>query len=413
MGCCCSGGFVVLKKDEVVIMTKWTNEKLQQLQNLRDEGLTVDEIAAQLNMKSRTVRYAFERLHKLQKAGKFNIKSLKSASRHVNKDGSISSNSLITIKDGDKLTEKELLKKHGLDPERFVIERYISNAWGKPDHDSTSYQTKITVKPIDYDIDDVIAEINKDINTLPRRSKSQRNSKDTIILPLFDLHFGISTYDLMKTYLDQIYDLVSSKAYKNILVILGGDYFHSDSMTQSKTVKGTQLDHVDMQKALEDGTQFFNELMNFVVESANHVHVISVPGNHDCDLSYVWAIGMKQRYQNIVDSFNVTMNTWASFNIDRCGFLIAHGDVAKNRLPLLFASDAKEIWSKTDYHAVFWGHFHKEVVNDDNGVVTFQVGTPKPSDNWEKRNGFIMSRKKLELFEFNKTRLTSIHYLEA
>lgn len=405
-------------------MTKWTNEKLQQLQDLRDEGLTVEQIADRLDTRPRTIRYAFERLHQLERQGRFvpkttkptkkrSDKSKSTSSHHVNKNGSITSSSLITIKDGQKLTDKELLEKHGLDPDKFMIERYVSNAWGKPEPNSTSYQTKITVKPINYDLDDVIKSINQDIKPVARQVKKKVDHKNTLIVPLFDVHFGISTYKTMKPYLDQIYDLISSNPYTNTLIILGGDYFHSDSMTKSQTVKGTQLDHVDMQQAIQDGTDFFNDLMSFTIPLSKHVHVISVPGNHDSDLSYVWAIGMKQRYKNEVDSFNITLNTWAAFNIDKCGFLAAHGDIAKNRLPLLFASDAKAIWSKTDYHAVFWGHYHKEVVSDDNGVVEFQVGTPKPSDNWEKRKGFVMSRKKLELFEFNKNRLTSIHYLES
>lgn len=405
-------------------MTKWTNEKLQKLQDLRNDGLTVDQIADRLNIHQRTIRYAFERLHQLERQGRFvpktakptkkrSDKSKSTGSQHVNKNGSITSSSLITIKDGQKLTDKELLIKHGLDPDKFTVERYVSNAWGKPEPNSTSYQTKITVKPINYDLDDVIKSINQDIKPITRPTKKKADHKNTLIVPLFDLHFGVSTYKTMKTYLDQIYDLISSTPYTNTLVILGGDYFHSDSMTKSQTVKGTQLDHVDMQKAIQDGTAFFDDLMSFVVPFSKHVHIISVPGNHDADLSYVWAVGMKSKYKKAVDSFNISLNTWAAFNINRCGFLIAHGDVAKNRLPLLFASDAKEIWSKTNYHAVFWGHFHKEVVNDDNGVVTFQVGTPKPSDGWEKRQGFTMARKKLELFEFNKNRLTSIHYLES
>ena len=406
-------------------MTKWTNEKLQKLQDLRDQGLTVDQIADRLNLRPRTIRYAFERLHQLERQGRFvpkttkltkkrSNKSKSTGSHHVNKNGSISSTALITIKDGQKLTDKQLLQKHGLNPDRFVIERYVSNAWGKPEPHSTSYQTKITVKPINYDLDDVIKSINQDIEPIkPIKRNNSNFFKNTLIVPLFDLHFGISTYDSMKPYLDQIYCLIANQPYTNLLIILGGDYFHSDSMTKSQTVRGTQLDHVDMQKAIQDGTKFFNKLMSYAIAFSKHVHIISVPVNHDSDLAYVWGLGMKERYKNEVDSFNITLNTWAAFNINRCGFLIAHGDVAKNRLPLLFASDAKSIWAKTDYHAVFWGHFHKEVVNDDDGVVTFQVGTPKPSDKWETRKGFVMSRKKLELFEFNKNRLTSIHYLEA
>ena len=54
-------------------MTKWTNEKLQKLQDLRDQGLTVDQIADRLDTRSRTIRYAFERLHSNGKAGSIRL----------------------------------------------------------------------------------------------------------------------------------------------------------------------------------------------------------------------------------------------------------------------------------------------------------------------------------------------------
>ena len=395
-------------------MITWNTKKLTELQDLRNDGLTVKQIADRWNIKPRTVGYGFERLHTLQKQGRINIDvKTKKPKQSINKNGSISSSALVTIKDGEKMDEKKLLKAHGLDADRFTIERYTSNVWGKPAAGQTSYQTKITVKPVTFNLEDVIKSINKDIKPLPKQRRTVKpSSKNTIVLPLFDLHFGISTYETLKPYLEQIADVLST-GYRNAVIVLGGDYFHSDKMTKAETVKGTQLDPVDMVTAINDGTRFFDELMDLVLKTSSNVFVISVPGNHDQDLSYVWGAGMKEKYKKLVDSFNITLGTSAAFNVDACGFLIAHGDVSKNRLPLLFATEYKPIWSKTKYHAVLWGHFHKETLTDDQGVVCFQVGTPKDHDRWEKRKGFVMSRRKLELLEFNRDRLTAIHYLES
>lgn len=393
-----------------------TDELLNELQQLRSDGLTMKEIAKELGISYRHVRWGFEKINKAKRTKGVKSstkKATKKTTKKSTKSSTVSSSALVTVKAGQKMSDKDILKAHGLDPDKFVITSCVSNEWGRPTKDKISYQTKITVKPVGYSIDDVIKSINTSVKPLKSKHKHHfKEARNTLIIPLFDMHFGISTYDAMKTYLDQIEDVVN-QGFNSVLVVLGGDYFHSNSVTTSKTVKGTPLDPVDMPKAISDGSKFFMELVDYIIEKANHVVILSVPGNHDADLSYVWSVGMKRRYQRFVDHFEITTNTWTAFNVDRCGFLVAHGDVAKSRLPMLFANDAKQIWSKTDYHACFWGHFHKEVVNDDSGVVTFQVGTPKPSDNWEKRKGFTMSRRKMELFEFNKERLVSIRYLEA
>lgn len=393
-----------------------TDELLNELQQLRSDGLTMKQIAKKLGISYRHVRWGFEKINKAKRAKSVKLstkKTTKKATKKSTKSSTVSSSALVTVKAGQKMSDKDILRAHGLDPDKFIITSCVSNEWGRPTKDKISYQTKITVKPVDYSIDDVIKSINTSVKPLKSKHKHHfQEARNTLIIPLFDMHFGINSYEAMKTYLDQIEDVVN-QGFHSVLVVLGGDYFHSNSVTTSQTVKGTPLDPVDMPKAISDGSKFFMELVDYIIEKANHVVILSVPGNHDADLSYVWSVGMKRRYQRFVDHFEITTNTWTAFHVDRCGFLVAHGDVAKSRLPMLFANDAKQIWSKTDYHACFWGHFHKEVVNDDSGVVTFQVGTPKPSDNWEKRKGFTMSRRKMELFEFNKERLVSIRYLEA
>lgn len=389
-----------------------TDELLNQLKQLRSDGLTMKEIAKELGVSYRHVRWGFEKINKLKHDNDTKSPTKKTTKKSI-KSQTVSSSALVTVKNGQKMSDKDILKAHGLDPDKFVITSCVSNEWGRPNKDETSYQTKITVKPIGYSIDDVIKSINTSVKSLKSsRKKHFKEARNTLIVPLFDAHFGINSYDAMRPYLDQIEDVVDQR-FNSVLVILGGDYFHSDSVTTSKTVRGTLLDPVDMKSAIDDGSRFFTELLDYVIDKTNHTVVLSVPGNHDSDISYVWAVGMKQRYKDLVDYFEITTDTWTAFNIDKCGFIVAHGDVAKSRLPMLFANDAKEIWSKTNYHACFWGHFHKEVVNDDSGIVTFQVGTPKPNDGWERRKGFTMSRRKMELFEFNKERLVSIRYLEA
>ncbi|OIM02331.1 hypothetical protein ATX50_10910 [Oenococcus oeni] len=78
---------------------------------------------------------------------------------------------------------------------------------------------------------------------------------------------------------------------------------------------------------------------------------------------------------------------------------------------MLFATEAPDIWAKSTYRMALYGHFHKEVVNDDFGLVEHQVGTFKTTDPYESKNGYTMATKKMECFEFDDSTLKAIHYI--
>lgn len=384
---------------------KYTDSQILKIQQLHTQGLKLQQIAVKTGLSISQVRY----LVYLKKP----VKTTTTASTpKITKlaDGSISSVGFRACRDGEKQDENAILLAHGMDPQQFLLTSVVDNFWGKDDEGQPLYQTKIKAVPKEIDVKSLVDSINKQITPLKPVKTKLRTGKNTLIVPLFDLHFGISSYDTMKPFLDQIIATIE-QGFKTVLIILGGDYFHSNSITRSITVKGTQLDHVNMEQALDDCDRFFTELMSASLSYAAHTIVISVPGNHDMDLSYVWARAMKQRYSKAADTFEVTADTWAAFNVDQCGFMIAHGDIAKDRLFNLFTGEAKDIWYKTNFHGIFYGHFHKEIVTDDKYALVFQVGTPKPADAWEKRHGLVMSTRKMELFEFDKSHLVSTYYI--
>lgn len=397
-------------------MTKWTNEKLQQLQNLRDEGLTVDQIADKFNMKPRTVRYAFERLHKLQKAGKFDVKSSKPnkpvSRRQTNQSGTTSS-AMIKVQKGQEMDESYLLKCHGFDPDLWKVTSTTSNYWGSDDNGYRQFQTKIKVAPKSFDPDDVINAVNSKIKpiSLPKSKKLTYGSDHTLILPIYDLHFGITTYEYMSKYLSDIFNVMSN-GYKHIVVVVGGDLFHSDFMTKTQTVNNTQLDHVNNRQAFTDAMQFLRDVIRRAYDFTTDLTVYSIPGNHDADKTYMFMQAVKEHYRNTSVKFNVTTDPRVAFKIGNVGVMLHHGDVTKlNKAPLLFASEFTDIWGSTKTHVIFSGHYHSQKTVDDLGCLEFQLGTPKKADNYEKKNGYI-SQRKLELFDFSNESLTATYYIE-
>lgn len=401
----------------------WTDERLAHYQQLRDSGKTINEVCELMGITDRQARYAGEIIRdRLRKSGTLAVDSVSSQAQklthHLDQDG-YSSEKVMAVKEGHDLDPEQLLSAHGFDPSKFKMTSATSNFWGENSSGEPLYQTKIKVAPVDVSLDDILASIDK--HYAPSKHKVSLDKKLTglqllgnLVIPLFDMHFGISTYDSMAGYLSQIEDRLA-ECYHNVYIILGGDFFHSDFMTRSMTARvgGTQLDHVDNVKALADGSRFFEELVDFAIEHTPQVHIYAIGGNHDADKQYMWTYAMQQRYSSCdsVD-FHLTTDTRLAFRMDDIGVMVAHGDKAKRRLPMLFATEHPQLWGETQFHAIFTGHFHKEVTTDEEGCVLFQVGTPKPSDNYERDRGFTMARKKLTLFVFDDHKLTDEIYLE-
>ena len=80
--------------------------------------------------------------------------------------------------------------------------------------------------------------------------------------------------------------------------------------------------------------------------------------------------------------------------------------------PMLFASEYPELWAKSTYRSIYSGHLHSERVLNADGVVMHRFGTPKPSDEYEFKNGYTLARKHLQAQEFNDTRLLATYEVE-
>lgn len=403
-------------------MTKWTNNKLQKLQNLRNEGLTVDQIADRLNMKPRTVRYCFERIHKLQRAGKFELqqpsspkssKSTEPVAKRSTTSAGTTSTAMVKVQAGEEMDEDYLLRAHGFSPDAWKITSTTSNYWGRDADGYRQFQTKIKVAPKGFDPNDIVKVMNEKIEAvkLPESKRLTYGSDNILLVPLFDLHFGITTYKDMTDYMADIVKVMSN-GYKEIVIVVGGDLFHSDYMNKSQTASNTQLDHVNNVQAFKDAKQFLEDLIRRAYDFTQLVTVYSIPGNHDSDKAFMFMQSMKERYRSTLIKFVITTKPRIAFKVNNVGIMLHHGDVTKmNKAPLLFASEFQDVWSQTKTHVIFSGHYHSQKTQDELGTLEFQLGTPKKADNYEKRNGYL-SQRKLQLFDFSPDALSATYYIQ-
>lgn len=398
----------------------WTRAIQDKIDEWAFNGVKVDEIATRLydefgvNVSSRSVR-RFKNKHLPDKADK--QPAVKDAIRGteivINKDGSQTSSTTIQMTQEQAKDPDYVLRAHGFDSDKWEILSVKNNFWQQNSQENgliDLYQSKISVRPIKniVSIQDVVQSFNHEIKSV--NIHNVKSGKNNIVISLFDMHFGITRLENLESHLHQIANILK-KGYKRVEIIIGGDVLHSDFVTKTQTASNTQLDHVETIRALNEAESFFSTLIGMALELSETVEVKAVSGNHDADSQFYFVWGLSKKFPQV--AFDNQLNgTRLAFQFGNIGIMVAHGNLALKRLPMLFANEFSDIWSSSKYRMVASGHFHTEKLSDVDGVVMHQFGTVKPNDPYEHANGYTVGRKHLQLLEFNDERLLATYEVE-
>lgn len=373
-----------------------------------------------VNVARRTISNHVERLntHDID----LNVPSIPSKSSYrengtqlsINADGSQTSTTQLQMTMEQMKDPDFVLKSHGFDPDEWTIISAKNNTWDANAGDGkkmTLYQSKITVKPklkSGLQVDDIIKSFNNVIKSVEVANITK--GEDNIVIPLFDMHFGITRLDMLEDHLHKIANILK-KGYKRVEIIIGGDVLHSDFVTKTQTASNTQLDHVETIRALNEAESFFSTLISMALELSEIVEVKAVSGNHDADSQFYFVWGLSKKFPQV--AFDNQLNgTRLALQFGNIGIMVAHGNLALKRLPMLFANEFSDIWASSTYRMVASGHYHTEKLADTDGVVMHQFGTVKPNDPYEHANGYTVGRKHLQILEFNDERLLATYEIE-
>ncbi|MDV4829902.1 hypothetical protein NNG48_07305 [Enterococcus faecium] len=304
-----------------------------------------------------------------------------------------------------------LLKAHGYNEKDWTVKSAVSNIWDGQTADGPQimYQSKITVaprKPGEINIDELIQAITTETEPVALPIQKHEKGLENLVIPLSDLHFGVSTYEGMKVYQEKILFELEEHYYKEVHIIILGDSLHSDSVLLGTTTKGTRITDVDTVKALEDARMFFEPIITAATLSSPKVFVHAVAGNHDTTIGYLFTQYLKAYFRNTDIVFDVELQWRTAFKIGNIMIGAMHGDMAKNKEALTLATEYPELWGTTKERYCFTGHLHhKKTTNvgalDANGMTLLQQPTPKPADDYELKNGFTLSKKEIMLYIFS------------
>lgn len=311
-----------------------------------------------------------------------------------------------------ELTSEDLLRLHHLDPNSFVLVDTISNEWSVISKGEKRYnfQSKIRVKPMEFDLKAAIDYAVKKIKPYGHKERSTIESTDKyLVLPNFDNHFGSSSFE---TYTKALNDQMAiiKRGYHEILIVLGGDILHVDNIN-STTTRGTQLDTTNVVSMIDEANKYFEPLIECALLNAQKVKVISVSGNHDATLSYLYAKILQAKYG---DDIEWDINLYDHYKATLLGhnmIAVTHGDKAGvKRYVSIFADQFPELWVEGKNRELLVGHLHFENDLDLGGLFMRQFSTLKPTDQWTKDNGFT-SRKSMSVIEYNEYGTSSITYV--
>lgn len=260
-------------------------------------------------------------------------------------------------------------------------------------------------------IEEILAAIKDHTPIAQLQPKVIEEAEGMLEIPLFDMHFGIADYDYYKDTLAEIMGIVSSKHWDKIVIPVGQDLFHNDSITKGVTTKGTLIEKVDLRKAVMDAMKFYFNLIDTAIKSANSVDVIYSPGNHDKTVGWMFMMILKQRYGDIVDD---SPSERKAVLWNGCFVGITHGAKGNDTAAGLrgkFTKEFAELFAMAKVREIHVGHLHRESDSrDEYGIQIRRLCTKNKDDEWTDEEGY-MSQKRFMLFEWHPNKLKHIHYV--
>ncbi len=394
---------------------------MEKAKSLKDQEFSYPTIAKKLNKEFNISVSASSVNHALldYRRGKYHFndekkskdRELKNKIR-INEDGSEESTILIKMTEAQTKSKEFVLKAHGFNPSEWSIVNVVNNLWQQhsiQDGTVDLYQSKIIVKPkTGLSLEEQLAFLTENVKPLQLPDVKQSLSTGNLVIPLADMHWGIMTFNDYLPILKRLIEIIK-QGYNRIVIEQLGDYYHSDQINSSQTVKATHLNEVDMPKAIHDGEKFMFTLIEMAYQYCNHLSVKYVGGNHSYDLEYMFEELLRLKYPQV--DVDINNGYRDAYLLDQVGIIISHGDKALNKIPMLFASEFSDVWAKANYRESHNGHYHFSKDIDSNGVVNRQIPVFKKGDSYEYENGLTMSAKRMEAFEYYPDGPKAVYYI--
>jgi hypothetical protein len=289
---------------------------------------------------------------------------------------------------------------------------------GKKQHEASAFLETVKGEARE-EIEALKAEAKADLRVKHVKINRPEVASDLLLeINISDHHFGKNCwpketgdapYDLeiaramFTRALEILLDRAKGYSFSRVLFILGNDLLHSNGMNNS-TANGTV---VDCDGRFQRTYKVVRRAMVEAIDRLRQVAPVTVnviPGNHDRS---VWTIGdsLECWYHDCPDvEINNAPTLRKYYSWGRCGFMFTHGELGtKTDYPLVFATEAPEIFSNSLWREVQCGHVHKRQLEEFHGVLVRTLTTLSPPDAWHTENMYTKNLRNSEAFVYSKT----------
>lgn len=210
-----------------------------------------------------------------------------------------------------------------------------------------------------------------------------------------DYNVGIA-YDRTIEGVKGLIQKASGFSIDSILLIIGNDILHTDTLDRKTTNKTPQdtdgMWHENFLKAKGLYVEVIEMLM-----SLGNVYVQFNDSNHDRMSGFFLAQTIEAWFRNSDVTFDVTMKPrkYFQYGINLIG--TTHGESKEADLPLIMATECPEEWGTSTKRYWYCHHIHHKKSKEYQGVCVEYLRSPSGTDAWHSRNGYL-SNKALEAF---------------
>lgn len=227
-------------------------------------------------------------------------------------------------------------------------------------------------------------------------------------IPLFDMHFGVATFDTYKEELCELLGLVESKKYDEINILIGQDLLHVNDM-RGHTVKGTQLEEIDFVKAWSDAWEFLTALIDCALTRTPNVKLWYSKGNHDECPAWCLFKALEARYPQCECDDSLAPRKCIFWKGCFIGFGHCQYTSKTSLLFQNFVLDFPKEFAEAKVREIHSGHLHRESI--DEGIMVRRLPSSVPDNKWASENGYVGAHKRFQIFEWAENRLKSINYI--
>lgn len=263
-----------------------------------------------------------------------------------------------------------------------------------------------------FDQEDFIEALSGKVESYVWAPTRVSDGSDMLEISLFDMHWGVAFMDYYGRVLDEVLDLISSKHWEKIIIPFGQDFFHNDSIVNGQTTKGTQIEKVDMVRAVKDGQQFMYAIIDAAIDHAKEVKVIYSPGNHDRSISWMFMQTLLERYGDSIIDDSLEFRKVITYG--KNAVMVTHGDskrATSRNLAHIFPVAFPGEFAGADVREVHSGHLHHEAEADVYGVMVRRLSSGNQADEWSDKEDFIGAHKRFMLFVWSLDKLKAIYYI--